>query len=91
MIPDLRKPKDREGKITLSPSQRRAKRDTLYVSQGERCASCGCQMTLKPYHFNSAELDHIKPQPAGCAKRDNEDNLQVLCNQCNSKKGSKRL
>jgi len=70
MIPDLRKPSAKEGKISLNPRQRRAKRDALYSRQGGRCAICSCYMTPKPYHLNSAELDHVKPEPAGCQKRD---------------------
>ena len=84
------KPSEAEGKITLTPRQRRAKRDALYREQKGLCASCKCHMTLMPFHLNSAELDHIKPQPAGCKKDDRDENLQVLCAACNGRKGSRR-
>ena len=89
-IPEFPKPSQKEGKITLTPRQRRIKRDVLYTEQMGLCAECRCHMTLLPFHLNSAELDHIKPQPAGCKKDDNDDNLQVLCHDCNFRKGSRR-
>lgn len=40
--------------------------------------------------MNSATLDHIKPQPAGCFKDDRDENLRIICWADNARKGSKR-
>jgi 5-methylcytosine-specific restriction endonuclease McrA len=84
------KPNDMEGKVTLTPDERRLRKLELLNVQHMKCATCGTRLTLKPGFFNSAELDHIKPQPAGCAKDDRDENLQVLCWKCNAEKSSKR-
>ena len=89
MLP-FAKPRDREGKLTLTPVARRQKRLELYCTQGKRCAECGCWMTLTPDCMNTATLDHKRPQPAGCAKDDRDENLQCLCWKCNTEKGSRR-
>jgi hypothetical protein len=92
MLRDLRKPKDREGKITLSVRERNALLNALCERQDDFCAVCGKWMTRKPYHMNTATLGHDKPEPMGCAKRDNTDNLnKAICWQCNVNQGSKRL
>lgn len=87
------KPKDVEGKETLTSAERRKKKIELFREQSGLCANPKCfrAMTLEPGYFYSAELDHIEPEPAGCAKRDNDDNLQLLCHECNREKGSKRI
>jgi HNH endonuclease len=48
-------------------------------------------MILELGYFGSATLDHIRPEPAGCKKRDNDDNLRAVRYDCNSDKGSKRI
>ena len=91
MIPDLRKPSAKEGKITLSPSDRRKLLDALCAAQDGLCAVCGLWMTRKPYHDRTATLGHDKPEPMGCKKRDNPDNLnKAICWKCNFLQGSKR-
>lgn len=84
------KPSEAEGKVTLSVRERREKKLELYEKQGWRCAQCGCRLHLELGRWNTAELDHIRPQPMGCAKDDRESNLQVLCHRCNAEKGSQR-
>lgn len=86
----LLKPNQIEGKVTLTPKQRARKRLKLYRDQGARCAACGKYMYWDSGWANSATLDHIKPQPAGCAKDDRDENLRVVCWGCNSEKGSRR-
>lgn len=84
------KPKDLEKKVTLSSKERRVLKYKLCEKQSWRCASCGKYMRIDWGYWNSAELDHRIPEPAGCAKNDAETNLQVLCHECNTAKGSKR-
>ena len=92
MIPDLRKPKDREGKITLNPRERKALLDKLCEEQNMRCCYCPELMTRKPYHMNTATLSHRFPQPMGCAKDDRLENIDgAACWLCNYKRGSKRV
>lgn len=87
----LLKPSQIEGKITLTLKERAAKRKQLYYAQGGICAcGCGRPMLLDAGYFGSATLDHITPEPAGCPKRDNDDNLRAIRWECNSKKGSRR-
>lgn len=85
------KPSQIEGKITLTPKERAQKRFDLFVQQKGICADgCGKPMLLSLGSFDSATLDHIRPEPKGCPKRDNNDNLRVIRWECNMKKGSRR-
>ncbi len=86
------KPSQLEGKITLTPRQRAKKRLELFGKQGGICA-CGCGkiMSWSQGSMDTATLEHIVPEPAGCPKRDNDDNLCVTRWECNVKKGSKRI
>ena len=54
---------------------------TLYGQQEGRCA--GCQIHFPFVNFT---IDHIVPQSKGGT--DHPANLQLLCNACNSKKGT---
>jgi len=91
MIPDLRKPSIIEGKETMTPRQRKALLDKHCESQGMLCVTCTKPMTRKPYHMNTATLGHDKPEPMGCKKRDNPDNiLGAQCWTCNTNRGSRR-
>lgn len=90
MNPPLLKPQQISGKITLTPKQRARKRLKLYRDQGARCAECGGWMIWESGFMNSATLDHITPQPAGCAKDDRDENLRLICWKDNYEKGSKR-
>lgn len=55
---------------------------TLFGKQEGRCAGCE---TVFP--FRNFTIDHIVPQSKG--GHDHIDNLQLLCNACNSQKGSR--
>lgn len=85
------KPKDIEGKVTLSPAQRRALKDKLYAQQNGFCCTCGRPMVKLAGYPNTATLGHRNPEPMGAAKRDNDDNiLGCQCWSCNTQRGSKR-
>lgn len=87
----LLKPFQQENRITLTERQRAKKRRELYNSQFGICAECGQTMIWEPGFMNSASLDHITPQPAGCKKDDRDKNLRVICWADNAKKGSRRI
>ena len=90
ILPAFPKPSQKEGKVALTPAQRRKKKAELFNRQKGRCAKCDCALTWRLGYNNTAELDHVKPEPMGAKKRDNDDNLCVLCWACNRDKGSKR-
>ena len=54
---------------------------TLYGRQEGRCAGCGHH-----FPFQNFTIDHIVPKSKGGT--DHLDNLQLLCNHCNSVKGT---
>ncbi len=56
-------------------------RHTLYGKQEGLCAGC-----LHHFPFRNMTVDHIVPQSKGGT--DHLDNLQLLCNACNSTKGT---
>ena len=60
----------------------RTHKHTLYGKQEGICAGC-----LVMFPFRNMTIDHIIPQSKGGS--DHFDNLQLLCNACNSTKGTK--
>ena len=60
----------------------RTHKHTLFGKQEGRCAGCE---TVFP--FRNFTVDHIVPQSKG--GHDHIDNLQLLCNACNSQKGNR--
>ena len=60
----------------------RTHKHTLFGKQEGRCAGCE---TVFP--FRNFTVDHIMPQSKG--GHDHIDNLQLLCNACNSQKGNR--
>ena len=60
----------------------RTHKHTLYGKQEGICAGC-----LVLFPFRNMTVDHIVPQARGGS--DHFDNLQLLCNACNSMKGTK--
>lgn len=85
------KPSEIEGKVTLSPEDRKQLKLGFFVRQKGRCCTCGERMTLEFGYPNTATLGHKNPEPMGAAKRDNPDNiLGAQCFKCNFERGSKR-
>ena len=60
----------------------RTHKHTLFGKQEGLCA--GCQVM---FPFRNMTVDHIVPQSKGGT--DHRDNLQLLCNACNSMKGAR--
>ena len=59
----------------------RTHKHVLYGEQEGNCKGCGVH-----FPFQNMTVDHLTPRSKGGA--DNEENLQLLCNSCNSRKGS---
>ena len=60
----------------------RTHKHTLFGKQEGRCAGCDTA-----FPFRNFTVDHIVPRSKG--GHDHLDNLQLLCNACNSQKGSR--
>ena len=58
----------------------------VYEKQGHKCPLCQKQGIDKEYEFEEMEGDHIKPWSQG--GKTIEENLQMLCRQCNRDKSS---
>ena len=86
MVKDVRKAHT-EGKAKclkpmLDPHGRVANyKHTLYFEQKQRCKGC-----RKVFKFRDMTIDHIHPRSRGGT--DDLENLQLLCQPCNSSKGS---
>lgn len=61
--------------------QRESIREEVFVRNGRKCLNCGTSENIA--------IDHIKPISEGGL--DTIDNLQPLCQSCNSSKGSKTI
>lgn len=59
----------------------RTHKHTLFGRQEGFCAGCG-----HPFPFRNFTIDHVVPKASGGS--DHLDNLQLLCNACNSMKGT---
>ena len=69
----------------------KSKRRRIYEKSNFRCNYCGVETTKhdgkhSPTH---AVIDHIVPKSRGGGNED--DNLQLLCSTCNSRKGTKTM
>ena len=62
----------------------RQNRETLYGQQGGDCAGCG-----EHFHARHLVVDHIVAKSKGGT--DHLENLQLLCNHCNSVKGERGM
>ena len=91
ILPAFPKPKDLEGKVTLTAKQRSELLDAFCEKQQTKCCRCRCEMIREAGHMNTATLGHRRPEPMGARKRDNPDNIEgALCWKCNYEQGSKR-
>jgi 5-methylcytosine-specific restriction endonuclease McrA len=85
------KPWQLEGRVTLTPKEKREQLDRKCGEQGNRCFYCHCTLTREPDHFNTADREHVVPGKMGGCKSDADSNIVAACRSCNSAKGSKRL
>jgi len=89
ILPAFPKPKDLEGKVTLAARKARSQLDLKIIEQNNKCAICGGEMDASSEYYMPTR-DHIKPEPAGCAKDDRDENIRAAHWICNYRKGSKR-
>ncbi|WP_420437032.1 HNH endonuclease [Candidatus Poriferisodalis sp.] len=69
---------------TLSgPSKQRLREDVHYIQNG-KCNNRHCLKPKKKWRLEDLELDHIKP--LGDGGTDADDNLQLLCRDCHTRK-----
>ena len=64
--------------------QKAIEKHRLYREQRGYCAGCA-----KSFELRNLELDHIVPRSKGGT--DHSENLQLLCNDCNRKKGNRSM
>jgi 5-methylcytosine-specific restriction endonuclease McrA len=80
------------GEITLKAKPVGAKlRKAIYERDGKVCRFCGTEVRyfntgFKRLALPHAEIDHIFPRSRG--GETTPENLQLLCNTCNSQKGT---
>ncbi len=67
----------------LSPIEKKAHKGALFALQDQMCNGCGTQFN----RLEDFEMDHITPKKYGGT--DHKDNFQLLCGNCNRKKGAK--
>lgn len=62
------------------------RKSVAWCAQRHRCALCDRRLSLR-----AATVDHIAPRGMGAGRRDDRrENIQAVCWECNSEKGSKR-
>jgi 5-methylcytosine-specific restriction endonuclease McrA len=61
-----------------------ASRQNVFVRDGEKCAYCGCKLTLR-----SCTKDHVIPRCKG--GKDTLTNVVAACTSCNAKKADKTM
>ena len=72
----------------LSPAEMRKVLNKKIIEQDGRCAGCAEYFT----DYRSVTPDHVKPKGMNGARADDRaDNIQAMCGDCNSAKGSKRI
>ncbi len=87
--PPTRSPGDRTedelfGDIKQLPYNHPTTKQFLFGKQEERCNGC-----FEVFRFKTFEIDHIVPRSKG--GKDHIDNLQLLCPNCNRRKGDKDM
>ena len=77
----------RNNSIKFNASHKwRTLRYKLLKESNRTCCVCG---RSREFHSIVLHLDHIVPKSVDWSKRFDEDNLQVLCEDCNMGKGNK--
>lgn len=64
-----------------------------FVDSQKKLLGCACTVCMEGYdrHDRRVTLDHLEPKRRHLSKGMDKSNLLVMCNDCNSKKGSKEF
>ena len=84
-VNDLAKQIRRSGDDFLYSAEWRALRKNVLDRYGYKCMCCGAE----PKDLRKINVDHIKPRRHFPDLALDEENLQVLCSNCNKKKGNR--
>lgn len=79
--------KDTEKYRTRNKEKRENRRKQIYESLGNKCVECESTSNLEIDHINpSLKESRISPLAQGLSKTLIDDNLQLLCRSCHTKK-----
>jgi 5-methylcytosine-specific restriction endonuclease McrA len=79
--------KNSEKYCARNKEKREKRRELIYEVLGSQCVECGSTSNLEIDHINpSLKENRISPLAQGLSKTLNDDNLQLLCHECHSKK-----
>ena len=79
--------KDTEKYRVKNKEKRENRRKLIYEALGNKCVECGSTSSLEIDHINpSLKETRISPLSQGLSKTLTDDNLQLLCHSCHTKK-----
>jgi len=79
--------KDTEKYRVRNKEKRENRRKLIYEALGNKCVECGSTSNLEIDHINpSLKENRISPLAQGLSKTLTDDNLQLLCHSCHTKK-----
>jgi 5-methylcytosine-specific restriction endonuclease McrA len=79
--------KNTEKYSTKNKEKRESRRKLIYEALGNKCVECGSTSNLEIDHINpSLKENRISPLAQGLSKTLKDDNLQLLCHCCHTKK-----
>ena len=79
--------KNTEKYSTKNKEKRESRRKLIYEALGNKCVECGSTSNLEIDHINpSLKENRISPLGQGLSKTLKDDNLQLLCHCCHTKK-----
>jgi 5-methylcytosine-specific restriction endonuclease McrA len=79
--------KNTEKYSTKNKEKRESRRKLIYEALGNKCVGCGSTSNLEIDHINpSLKENRISPLAQGLSKTLKDDNLQLLCHCCHTKK-----
>lgn len=79
--------KDTEKYRARNKEKRENRRKLIYEALGNKCVECGSTSNLEIDHINpSLKENRISPLAQALSKTLTDDNLQLLCHSCHTKK-----